>query len=64
MIAFRIHSFVQTDMGDSAARKLGLEKAFFEVDEVVRGMVSVIDDATREKTSGHFPIWSGGDFPW
>lgn len=57
-------SFVQTDMGNTGARKVGLEKAFIEVDDCVRGLVLRIDEATREKTSGTFPSWDGGEFSW
>ena len=57
-------SFVQTDMGNNGARKFGMEKAFTEVEDCVSGMVSIVDGATREKTSGRFPSWDGGDFPW
>jgi norsolorinic acid ketoreductase len=57
-------SFVQTDMGNIAARDIGLEKAFIEVDECIRGLVSIIDEATRERTSGHFLTWDGGEFAW
>lgn len=51
-------------MGNTAARAVGLEKASTEVDECIRGLVSIIDGATREKTSGHLPTWDGGEFAW
>jgi hypothetical protein len=51
-------------MGNTAARDAGLEKAFTEIDECIRGLVSIIDEATREKTSGHLPTWDGGEFAW
>ena len=57
-------SFTQTDMGNAGARAFGLEKAFIEVDDCVKGMVGIIDGATKEKTSGHFPTWDGTEFPW
>lgn len=58
------YSFVQTDMGNNGAKKVGLEKAYTEVDECVAGMVTVIDGATREKTSGTYAVWDGSEFPW
>jgi hypothetical protein len=51
-------------MGNIAARDIGLEKAFTEVDECIRGLVSIIDEATREKSSGHLLTWDGGEFAW
>ena len=51
-------------MGNIAARDIGLEKAFIEVDECIRGLVSIIDEATRESASGHFLTWDGGEFAW
>jgi norsolorinic acid ketoreductase len=56
--------FVQTDMGNNGARRVGMEKAFTEVDVCVSGLVSIMDEATREKTSGHFCTWDGGEFAW
>lgn len=39
-----LSSFAQTDMGNAGARYFGMEKAFFTVEEVVIGMVSVVSD--------------------
>ena len=41
-----------------------MKEATTTIRESVEGMVKVIDSATREETSGHFPIWEGGEFAW
>ena len=51
-------------MGNAGARRVGMEKAYTEVDDCVDGLVSIIDAATKEKTSGHFSTWDGTDFRW
>ncbi|KAF8850588.1 NAD(P)-binding protein, partial [Acephala macrosclerotiorum] len=56
--------FVQTEMGNTGAKIFGMNQATTPIDECVVGMAKVIDEATREKTSGKFPIWEGGEFPW
>ncbi|KAL6716010.1 hypothetical protein ACLMJK_006972 [Lecanora helva] len=68
--------FVQTDMGNTGARAIGLEKAFTETKDSVAGIVTQnsmgvnvltkfkIDAATKEKGSGSFAVWTGETFPW
>ncbi|KAK3116868.1 hypothetical protein LTR53_002308 [Teratosphaeriaceae sp. CCFEE 6253] len=56
--------FVQTDMGNSGARKLGLEAADITVDESVAGLVDVIDHATREGSSGKLIDFKGNVLEW
>jgi len=64
--------FVQTDMGNSGAQAVGLEKAFDEVEPTIVATVKLIDEATKEKDSGRFiPTGAssiaeleGKDFPW
>ncbi|KAI4627101.1 uncharacterized protein J4E87_004443 [Alternaria ethzedia] len=56
--------FVQTDMGNEGAKTFGMEKAFITVEDSANFLVSTIDKATREETSGHFPTIEGGDFKW
>ena len=51
-------------MGNNAARLAGMEKAPIEVDVSISGLVSIMDGATREKTSGNFCSWNGGEFAW
>ncbi|KAL2065557.1 hypothetical protein VTL71DRAFT_3227 [Oculimacula yallundae] len=65
LIAFSVDpGFVQTDMGNRGAKAAGLEKAYTPTNECAEGFVKQIDEATREKTSGHFAGWNGEDFPW
>lgn len=56
--------FVQTDMGNKGAQTMGLEKAFTTIEDSLAFMVPVIDGATKEMTSGHFPTIEGGDLQW
>ncbi|WVR05951.1 hypothetical protein IAU60_002978 [Kwoniella sp. DSM 27419] len=56
--------WVQTDMGDHAARWAGMEKAPITVDESVSGMVQVIHDATRDKYSGLHVRYDGSQSKW
>jgi norsolorinic acid ketoreductase len=57
-------SWVQTDMGNTGAQTLGLEKAEVEVDVSISGMIQVIDAANREDTSGKFMYYDGTSKPW
>lgn len=56
--------FVQTDMGNSGAQRFGMEKAFTTIEDSINFLAPTIDNATKEKTSGHFPSIEGGDFAW
>ena len=58
------HSWVQTDMGNSAAEDFGLEKAATTVKESVVGVMKVIDAATRETHGGKLWTWEGRQVPW
>ena len=58
------HSFVQTDLGNAGARFFGMKEATTTIADATNYVVKTIDDATREKTSGHFPTIEGGDFAW
>ena len=55
---------MQTDLGNAGARFFGMEEAFTPQKMSVDGVVKVVDEATREKTSGQFPDFEGGEFPW
>jgi norsolorinic acid ketoreductase len=57
-------SWVQTEMGNTGAQTLGLEKAEVEVDVSISGMIKVIDAANREDTSGKFMYYDGTSKPW
>jgi len=45
---------VQTDMGNGGARAFGLEEAPMSLETSMKGVLELIDNATREKTSGTF----------
>ncbi|KUJ14229.1 NAD(P)-binding protein [Mollisia scopiformis] len=65
LISFALDpGFVQTDMGNTGAQLVGMKEATTPIDDCVAGMLKIIDESTREKTSGRFPIWEGGEFPW
>jgi len=65
LIAFPIHpGWVQTDMGNAGAVANGLKEAPTTIQDCVDGMVSKIDTATREKTSGTFVSFDGEQISW
>lgn len=57
-------SFVQTEMGNAGAIKLGFEKAFITVDEACSGLKKVIDGVSRESHSGKFLGYDGLEKQW
>ncbi|KAK4120695.1 NAD(P)-binding protein [Parathielavia appendiculata] len=66
LIAFAVHpGLVQSDMGNSSAKLLGLEKAPVTLEQCSSKLLSTIDQATREKTSGKFlNIIDDEEIPW
>ncbi|KAK3349155.1 hypothetical protein B0T25DRAFT_504176 [Lasiosphaeria hispida] len=56
--------WVQTDGGNASARFFGLEEAPTPVDESIKGMVKVIDQATKEATGGNFWNYDGDKLQW
>ncbi|KAI4143319.1 MAG: hypothetical protein L6R39_004613, partial [Caloplaca ligustica] len=56
--------FVQTDMGNTGAKRVGMEEAVVPTKDSVAGIVAQIDAATKEKGSGTFASWDGGSVPW
>ncbi|KAI1146212.1 NAD(P)-binding protein [Nemania diffusa] len=66
IISFAIHpGLVQTEMGNVGARMMGLEQAPDTIEDSVNKVISVIDGATREKTSGKLlNTIDGTEFPW
>ncbi|KAL4732075.1 hypothetical protein ACLX1H_001082 [Fusarium chlamydosporum] len=66
LIAFALHpGFVSIDMGDSAAAEWGFPLSMLEsVESSVKGMLAIIDGATRENTSGKFITNKGQELPW
>ncbi|KAK9364982.1 NAD(P)-binding protein [Lipomyces kononenkoae] len=66
LIAVAMHpGFVQTDLGNSAAKKIGLEKATTTTEECIDAITRFVDNATREKSSGKFVnVIDGTEIPW
>ncbi|KAF2135646.1 uncharacterized protein K452DRAFT_303398 [Aplosporella prunicola CBS 121167] len=67
IIAFVVDpGFVQTESGNSAAVAFGLKEAPTTIADSTKFLISTIEGATKEKTSGHFPsmLLQGGDFAW
>ncbi|KAF5691916.1 ketoreductase [Fusarium denticulatum] len=65
LVAFSINpGWLQTDLGNHAAQSSGLSAAPVSVQDGVNGIVSVIDGATREVTSGRFLSWENNEIPW
>lgn len=56
--------FVQSDMGNRAARTFGWEKATITVEESTTGIVKVVDVATRDTHSGKMWRHDGKEVPW
>ncbi|KAF1980843.1 putative aflatoxin biosynthesis ketoreductase nor-1 [Aulographum hederae CBS 113979] len=56
--------WVQTEMGNTAAQKWGVESAPTTIEESAGGIIKVIDDATRENSGGKFMAYNGGETPW
>ena len=64
MCADGCDSWVQTDLGNYGAVALGFMEAEITTEESVSGMGKVIDNATREKSSGKFWLYTGEQKPW
>ncbi|KAL4941676.1 hypothetical protein BDV06DRAFT_235940 [Aspergillus oleicola] len=66
LVAVAVHpGWVQTRMGDLAARDWEYAKGPPEtVEGSVRGILSVVDGATREGSGGRFLMYTGGELPW
>lgn len=56
--------WVRTEMGNGLAVKLGMAEAYLTVEESVKGVEKVVDEATREKTGGKFVDQEGKAIPW
>ncbi len=66
-MSFAVHpGWLKTEMGNWAAEKSGVEsgEAPMGVEEGVEGVVKVIDEASRESTSGRFWKYDGTVIPW
>jgi norsolorinic acid ketoreductase len=57
-------SWVQTDMGKKGAVANGLDDAPTTLQTSIDGIVSKIDTATREQTSGKFISFDGATIGW
>ncbi|KAK5993974.1 Short-chain dehydrogenase RED3 [Cladobotryum mycophilum] len=66
LIAFAIHpGLVQSDMGNSAAKQMGLELAPNSLEESSTKILELIEKSTRESTSGKFiNVIDGTELPW
>lgn len=66
LVAFALHpGWVQTEAGAHAAREWGVDMAPPEtVEGSVRGMLEVIDGATRDSLSGRFVTYKGVELAW
>ncbi|KAH6603989.1 aflatoxin biosynthesis ketoreductase nor-1 [Trichoderma cornu-damae] len=56
--------FVQTDMGNKAARGFGLGEAPTTVEDSVGGMFNVVTTATKEKYGGKVVLYTGEILPY
>ena len=57
--------FVQTDMGNSAARLIGMDEATMKLDDSVLKIVELLDTATRDQHSGKYlDVSTGTEVPW
>ncbi|KAI0914602.1 hypothetical protein F4824DRAFT_321953 [Ustulina deusta] len=56
--------WVQTDMGNAAASRLGLEAAPLSVDEATDGMFQVLRTTTKEKHGGKAVLYTGEVQEW
>lgn len=56
--------WVQTDMGQFAARVVGMKSTPMKLEDSVAGCLKVIDDASRERHAGEFVGSEGKLVPW
>lgn len=56
--------WVQTDLGNSGARALGLESAYITVKESCDGMMKVITSSTKENHGGKKVLYTGDIEEW
>jgi norsolorinic acid ketoreductase len=54
---------VQTDMGNGAAKGVGMEGALTTLDDSVKGLIALFDVVSLEKT-GTFTGMAGDSLPW
>ncbi|KAK6824706.1 toxin biosynthesis [Apiospora arundinis] len=56
--------WVQTDLGNRGAAAFGISQAAISVDDSVKGVIKVVDAATRETHSGKLWSYTGDVVPW
>ncbi|CAG8961907.1 hypothetical protein HYFRA_00013707 [Hymenoscyphus fraxineus] len=56
--------FVQTDTGNSGARRFGMKEAPDTIEAAAGFVAKTIDDASMENTGGRFPSLYGGEIEW
>lgn len=56
--------WVQTEMGNDAARRWGLKEATLGVDEAMDGVFRVLRTATKEKYGGRAVLYTGEVQEW
>jgi norsolorinic acid ketoreductase len=64
LTSFNRTSWVQSDMGNQGARLSGLTEAPVTITDCAEAMISKIDNATREDTSGKFLCYDDERPPW
>ncbi|KAL4905798.1 hypothetical protein BDW74DRAFT_177500 [Aspergillus multicolor] len=66
LVAFAMHpGWVQTRAGDFVAREWGFESGPpVSVEESVRGILKVLDGASRKNVGGGFVTYEGEELPW
>jgi hypothetical protein len=64
LTALTFLKWVQTDMGNAGAEAAGVHQADITLEDSINGLVSVIDKATREETSGNLMNYDGSVLPW
>ena len=56
--------WVKTEMGNFAAKSVGMEEAPLTIEESVQGCIGIIDQVTREKYGGKFVGTDGEEVAW
>ncbi|KAJ5657309.1 uncharacterized protein N7484_000958 [Penicillium longicatenatum] len=65
LIAFSINpGWLQTDLGNHAARGIGMAAAPVPVNVGVNGIIEQIDNSTRDRDSGKFLNYDGSEIDW
>ncbi|RDW62512.1 hypothetical protein BP5796_10814 [Coleophoma crateriformis] len=65
LVSVALHpGWVQTDMGWFAANNVGAKEIPVTIEQSVRGLLDIVDTASREKTSGKFIGYDGAEVPW